>query len=80
VKAAIGCLRVSTSEQGRSGVRLVAQRFDIPAFAERDVIHDQVLVSGHNARAPKQARINARRPALEETRSANSESSSHAQE
>jgi DNA invertase Pin-like site-specific DNA recombinase len=36
VKAAVGYLRVSTSEQGRSGVGLAAQRFDIVAFAERE--------------------------------------------
>ena len=32
MKAAIGYLRVSTQEQGRSGLSLAAQRLDIEAF------------------------------------------------
>jgi DNA invertase Pin-like site-specific DNA recombinase len=36
MQAAIGYLRVSTAEQGRSGVGLAAQRFDIEKFAERE--------------------------------------------
>ena len=35
-KDAIGYLRVSTSEQGRSGLGLVAQRADIEAFSQRE--------------------------------------------
>src|ERR1700730_659917 len=34
--AAIGYLRVSTREQGRSGLGLAAQRFDIQAFGARE--------------------------------------------
>ena len=36
MKDAIGYLRVSTREQGRSGLGLAAQRFDIQAFAARE--------------------------------------------
>jgi DNA invertase Pin-like site-specific DNA recombinase len=36
MKDAIGYLRVSTSEQGRSGLGLAAQRFDIEAFGSRE--------------------------------------------
>ncbi len=36
MKAAIGYLRVSTQEQGRSGLSLAAQRFDIEAFGARE--------------------------------------------
>lgn len=36
MKHAIGCLRVSTREQGRSGLSLSAQRHDIEAFALRE--------------------------------------------
>ena len=36
MKRAIGYLRVSTAEQGRSGLGLAAQRFDIKAFAARE--------------------------------------------
>src|ERR1700722_11904776 len=36
MKAAIGYLRVSTQEQGRSGLGLAAQRFDIEAFGTRE--------------------------------------------
>ena len=34
--AAIGYLRVSTREQGRSGLGLAAQRFEIEAFGVRE--------------------------------------------
>lgn len=34
--AAIGYLRVSTREQGRGGLGLAAQRYDIGRFAERE--------------------------------------------
>jgi DNA invertase Pin-like site-specific DNA recombinase len=36
MKDAIGYLRVSTSEQGRGGLGLAAQRFDIEAFGARE--------------------------------------------
>jgi DNA invertase Pin-like site-specific DNA recombinase len=36
MKDAIGYVRVSTSEQGRSGLGLAAQRKDIEAFSERE--------------------------------------------
>jgi DNA invertase Pin-like site-specific DNA recombinase len=36
MKDAIGYLRVSTSEQGRSGLGLAAQRHDIDAFSQRE--------------------------------------------
>jgi hypothetical protein len=36
MQAAIGYLRVSTAEQGRSGLGLAAQRFDIEAFGARE--------------------------------------------
>src|SRR5271163_1173517 len=36
MKQAIGYLRVSTSEQGRSGLGLAAQRVDIEAFSQRE--------------------------------------------
>src|ERR1700722_13721666 len=36
MKAAIGYLRVSTQEQGRSGLGLAAQRLDIEAFGSRE--------------------------------------------
>jgi hypothetical protein len=36
MQAAIGYLRVSTREQGRSGLGLAAQRFDIEAFGSRE--------------------------------------------
>jgi DNA invertase Pin-like site-specific DNA recombinase len=36
MKRAIGYLRVSTKEQGRSGLSLAAQRFDIEAFGARE--------------------------------------------
>lgn len=36
MKDAIGYLRVSTSEQGRSGLGLAAQRHDIEAFSQRE--------------------------------------------
>jgi DNA invertase Pin-like site-specific DNA recombinase len=36
MQAAIGYLRVSTREQGRSGLGLAAQRFDIKAFGSRE--------------------------------------------
>ena len=36
MKNAIGYLRVSTREQGRSGLGLAAQRFDIDAFGARE--------------------------------------------
>ena len=36
MQAAIGYLRVSTREQGRSGLGLAAQRFEIEAFGSRE--------------------------------------------
>jgi DNA invertase Pin-like site-specific DNA recombinase len=36
MKDAIGYLRVSTREQGRSGLGLAAQHFDIDAFGARE--------------------------------------------
>jgi DNA invertase Pin-like site-specific DNA recombinase len=36
MKDAIGYLRVSTAEQGRSGLGLAAQKFDIEAFGVRE--------------------------------------------
>ena len=36
MQAAIGYLRVSTREQGRSGLGLAAQRFEIQSFATRE--------------------------------------------
>jgi DNA invertase Pin-like site-specific DNA recombinase len=36
MQAAIGYLRVSTQEQGRSGLGLAAQQFDIEAFGQRE--------------------------------------------
>jgi len=36
MQAAIGYLRVSTREQGRSGLGLAAQRFEIEAFGKRE--------------------------------------------
>jgi DNA invertase Pin-like site-specific DNA recombinase len=36
MQAAIGYLRVSTREQGRSGLGLAAQRFEIEAFGVRE--------------------------------------------
>jgi DNA invertase Pin-like site-specific DNA recombinase len=36
MQAAIGYLRVSTKEQGRSGLGLAAQRHEIEAFAARE--------------------------------------------
>ncbi len=36
MQPAVGYLRVSTQEQGRSGLSLAAQRFDIEAFAARE--------------------------------------------
>jgi DNA invertase Pin-like site-specific DNA recombinase len=36
MKAAVGYLRVSTKEQGRSGLSLAAQRGDIKAFGAHE--------------------------------------------
>jgi DNA invertase Pin-like site-specific DNA recombinase len=36
MQTAIGYLRVSTREQGRSGLGLAAQRFEIEAFGARE--------------------------------------------
>jgi DNA invertase Pin-like site-specific DNA recombinase len=36
MKRAVGYLRVSTKEQGRRGLSLAAQRFDIEAFGARE--------------------------------------------
>ena len=36
MQAAVGYLRVSTKEQGRSGLGLAAQRHDIEAFGARE--------------------------------------------
>src|SRR5215469_5581517 len=36
MQAAIGCLRVSTAQQGRNGLGLAAQRSEIERFGERE--------------------------------------------
>src|SRR5262249_37723982 len=46
MQAAIGYLRVSTQEQGRSGLGLAAQRNEIKAFGGAGGVRRQVLVSG----------------------------------
>jgi DNA invertase Pin-like site-specific DNA recombinase len=43
MKDAIGYLRVSTKEQGRSGLGLAAQRHEIEVFGAREGIWDRPI-------------------------------------
>jgi DNA invertase Pin-like site-specific DNA recombinase len=55
MQEAIAYLRVSTWEQGLSGLGLQAQRVDIDTFGKRGRIHGQVLASRHSDGARKDA-------------------------
>ena len=71
MKDAIGYLRVSTQEQGRSGLGLAAQRYDIETFAAKEGMsikswfqdiqtgagRDALLLRPGLARALKEARV-----------------------
>jgi DNA invertase Pin-like site-specific DNA recombinase len=61
MQAAIGYLRVSTREQGRGGLGLAAQRFEIEAFGVPEGFvygshsWDHYLPSGNAVRAARRA-------------------------
>ena len=58
MKDAIGYLRVSTHEQGRSGLSLAAQRFDIEAFGKREAF---AITARHQAKMVSQGSIGSTR-------------------
>jgi len=62
MKDAIGCLRVSTQEQGRSGLGLAAQRHELEAFASREEFAVRSWHQGVQTRAETGALL--RRPGL----------------
>ena len=70
MKVAIGYIRVSTREQGRSGLSLAAQRFDIEAFGAREGIkvkswHQDIQTGAGKDPLPLRSGL---RTALEEAR------------